>query len=207
MKLQDLSGQRFGRLVVIERAENVGKRTMWKCKCDCGSICIKEAHSLKIGETQSCGCLQKQVVSYTSRTHGFSKEPLYRIWLKMKERCYNPHNKSYKDYGGRGITICSSWLSDYTSFREWALENGYQKGLEIDRIDNDSEYSPINCRWANRKIQANNRRTNRFLDFNGQRKTIAQWSDISGISQSLIKARIDKLGWSITKALSTPPRG
>lgn len=205
-RLQDLTGKRFGRLVVLERAESVNGRTMWKCKCDCGVECVKESYSLKIGDTRSCGCLHKDIIKITSKKHGLSKHPLYKRYLKIKERCYNPNNKSYKDYGGRGIKMCDEWLNDFVAFYNWAMENGYEKGLEIDRIDNNKGYSPDNCRFVDRTIQANNRRTSHYLTLNGQTKTIANWSKEIHIDHSVIEQRVNKLGWSDEKALTTPVR-
>ena len=205
-RLVDLTGQKFGRLTVIKRAENVKKKTMWRCVCECGNEKIVEARSLKIGETRSCGCLHRDTIKITSATHGLSNTPLYRVYRHIKSRCYNKNDKSYKDYGGRGIGICEEWLEDFAKFYQWSLENGYQKGLEIDRIDNDKDYSPDNCRWTNRTVQANNRRTNRHLTCRGKTLTVAEWSRISGVSQSLIWTRVYKLGWSVEDAIFSLPK-
>ena len=148
-------------------------------------------------------------------THGGAPkgnwERLYGIYAGIKSRCYNPNRKKYEIYGGRGIKVCDEWLgrNGYANFRKWALANGYDENAPkyqctIDRIDNDGDYSPENCRWIDCKKQANNRRSNRMITFNGETKTIAQWGEATGILEDTIKARIDYYGWSTEKALTTP---
>lgn len=138
--------------------------------------------------------------------HGYSdKERLYAIWLRMRQRCNSPSDQKYSYYGGRGIRVCKEWNSDYSSFRSWALENGYSEGLTLDRIDNDGDYHPDNCRWATRKEQANNRRSNHVLTLNGETKTLSEWMDATGINSLTILRRI-RSGWSVEDALTTPVR-
>ena len=138
--------------------------------------------------------------------HGDSnKERLYTIWLRMRQRCNSPSDHAYSDYGGRGISVCCEWDADYGAFKEWALANGYSEKLTLDREDNDGDYCPENCRWATRKQQANNRRTNHLLTFGGKTLTLSEWGDVTGINNLTILRRI-RHGWSVEDALTTPVR-
>lgn len=153
-KLIDLTGQRFGRLVVLERHD--AKR--WKCICDCGNATYSDGYQLRKGITQSCGCYHKEFCGDAHRIHGYCGTRLYRIYYKMKERCYNPLNDNYKYYGALGITICDEWLNNFQAFADWAMANGYSDNLTIDRKDNTQGYCPENCRWITIQEQQRNRR-------------------------------------------------
>ena len=203
MKLENLTGKRFGRLTVLERAPSVNKRTMWLCQCDCGNKKVVEAYTLKIGESKSCGCLRKEAGKYTS-THGMSKHPLYKKYMKMVSRCECEHNKDYENYGGRGIKVCDEWRNDFMAFYDWSLKNGYKEELTIARIDNDRDYSPDNCRYVTKLRQNNNRRSNRFLEYNGEIMTMADWGRKMGIDPRVIEHRLNRSGWPVGKALTTP---
>ena len=197
----DLTGQRFGRLTVIERAENIGKKTMWKCRCDCGNEKIIRADDLKSGRSKSCGCYNKEKTIISHTTHRGTGTRLYSIWSLMKDRCTNKNNKGYKYYGGRGITVCDEWMHDFQAFYDWSMSNGYADDLTIDRIDNDGNYEPSNCRWATQKEQQNNRRNNHLLTYNGKTYTIAELSELFGIDKDVFRIRINN-NWSIERALT-----
>lgn len=203
-KMIDLTGQRFGRLTVLGRAENKGLATMWECLCDCGNLKFIASSSLRNGITKSCGCLQREMVSTTMMTHGKSKTSLYNKWHGIKQRCENQNNSCFKDYGGRGIKLCDEW-QNFDSFQEWALENGYQDELTIERINNNGNYEPGNCKWVTRKEQGNNKRNNRLLSYKGETKTMHQWSEESGVNYNTLYTRLQN-GWSVEKALTTPTK-
>ena len=156
---QDLTGKRFGRLTVLEFVPNDKPHSYWKCQCDCGNITAIKGKNLKSGNSASCGCLRSQMISRRMARHGFRTTRIYRIHADMKARCYNKKHRQYDDYGGRGIKICSEWNNDFQSFYDWAMANGYDDTLTIDRIDVNGNYEPSNCRWVDIYVQANNKRT------------------------------------------------
>jgi len=198
---KDLSGQRFGRLAVIERAGNIGEHPVkWLCKCDCGNEKAIDGNSLRMGKTKSCGCFLSETVRKRKMVHGFYGERLYNIWQHMKDRCYYPRNDNYKNYGGRGISVCDEWKENYSAFKEWALNNGYSDSLTIDRKNNDGNYEPGNCRWATIDTQSNNKQNTVYITINGETHNLKEWSELSNIPRIIIYGRF-KRGWSEDRLL------
>lgn len=180
---KDLTGQRFGRLTVLEFVPTKDKYSHWKCKCDCGNITFVSGVNLTSGGTTSCGCKKGHY------THGLSNTRLYKIWADMKKRCYNPNQIHFKDYGGRGIIVCVAWKDDFQAFYNWAMSNGYDDNLTIDRINNDGNYEPSNCRWADAKTQRRNMRTNTVVNHNGKKMCLAEVAELCGTTQHVIAQR------------------
>jgi hypothetical protein len=197
-KIIDITGKRYGRLVALR--ENPGNQKQWICKCDCGNTHIVTKGHLKDGHVKSCGCLLKEGASHP--THGLSQTRIYSVWHQMIYRCENPKSISYPYYGSRGITVCDEW-HDVKLFNKWAMANGYEDKLTIDRIDSDGNYEPSNCRWKTIIEQNNNLRSNHVITINGQSKTMAMWSKEYGIKQSAIYERLQH-GWSEKDAISMP---
>lgn len=197
-KCENLIGERFGHWVVIARSENSAYGSArWKCSCDCGTTRVIGAQPLKSGKSKSCGCHKNDY----NRKHGGKGTKLYEVWRSMRYRCENPNNQAYPMYGARGIRVCAEW-KDFASFREWALSNGYENGLSIDRIDVNGNYEPSNCRWTDCKTQMNNRRNTPHFEYGGKSMTISEWSQALGIPRSTILNRL-KRGWSFDKAINT----
>lgn len=200
-KIKDISGQKFGRLNVIKYAYTDKRHTaIWQCKCDCGNIVEVRGDALRNGTIQSCGCLQEDRRKEALTKHGQSRSKLYKVYHSMKGRCYNKNNREYHNYGARGIAVYSEWLSSYETFYDWAIENGYQDGLTIDRIDVNKGYEPDNCRWVNNKTQQNNKRNNIYLTCNNKTQTLMQWANELNLTYSCIHNRYER-GWNIKEIL------
>jgi len=212
-KFRDLTGERFGGLTVVSRTENVRRangrtRTAWNCICDCGNTCVVNADNLTRGMQVSCGCYQKVAARNANLKHDRTNTRLYNVWSAMKSRCSNPNVPTYNLYGGRGIRVCDDWLHDFNAFQKWAFENGYDESAPrgqctIDRIDCDGDYSPENCRIISQQAQMNNVRYNRKFTYNSETHTAAEWGRIMNIDPLKILNRVDKLGWTIERALTT----
>ena len=219
----DLTGNRFGRLIVLEHIgykcfPSGGRHLLWKCKCDCGNFTNVTTEKLKSCSTRSCGCLAREIRSKrkgqnaTNYKNGITFTRLGYIYLGIKQRCYNPNNQNYHNYGGRGITMCDEWLGEhgFENFRNWCIKNGFKEKSNrgectIDRIDVNGNYEPSNCRWVDITVQARNRRDCVYIEYMGERKTISEWSEITGIKDSTIRNRLNR-GWDIDKALSVKSR-
>lgn len=197
----DLIGKKFGRLTVVSEIGygNGYHGVVWHCKCDCGNEVDVIGYNLREGLSLSCGCYAKEVASIRNKTHGDSKSRLYRIWRGMKTRCYNSSEPGYKYYGARGIYVCDEWNNSYEAFQEWALNNGYDKKLSIDRIDTNGPYSPENCRWATAQQQNNNKRSNVLITYQGETHTafvelpLPRESVKAGAIQSVSKYQSEKV--------------
>lgn len=201
---KDLTGQRFERLVALDRAPTVEKRAMWRCKCDCGNEKVVWQYLLTTGGVRSCGCIRHEINKRgRNHKHDMKGTTEFRIWVQMRYRCRNPRYRFFKDYGGRGIKVCARWDSD---FRNFFADMGPRPSLEytLDRIDNDGDYEPGNCRWATRIIQQTNRRKARLFSAFGKSQTASEWGRQTGLSRNLIFMRIAKYGWPVERAVSEP---
>lgn len=196
MKLIDLTGKRFGKLVVIRRGENRGPAARWVCQCDCGNTAIVWGSALRNGLTNSCKC-QMNVKCFK---HGKARSKTWRAWNDMKQRCLNPRNSQYIRYGGRGVTICVRW-HNFINFLNDLGESPPKAYL--DRIDNNGNYEPSNCRWATPRESGNNRSTNRFITYKGKTKTIAEWTHYFNFKIDHIRSRL-RMGWSVRDTIEIP---
>lgn len=206
-KFKNLAGQKFGRLTAV-LPEMKKDRVYWVCKCDCGNSTLVSASNLTTGQVRSCGCLKREfasaVASARNKTHGMFGSRLYKIWSGMVCRCENAKHPYYERYGGRGIRICDEWRNDNSSFFEWALENGYRDGLTIDRISNDGDYEPGNCRFVSVKQQQLNKSSNTIVSVGGLDLPITEMCEVLNMSYPTVAGRI-KRGWSLMDALTIPP--
>lgn len=204
---ENLTGKTFGRLTVIEHLGN----NIWECECACGTRKIISRHNLISGHIKSCGCSRKgQKHDWHKTKHGMIGTRIYTVWLNMKRRCTNPDYKNYKNYGGRGITVCEEW-QEFEPFYEWAMENGYKEEilpngknrLTLDRINTNGNYEPSNCRWVDVKVQANNTTQNHIIEYKGKTYTLTQLCEEFNLSIHCISWRL-RNGWGIEEAIETP---
>jgi hypothetical protein len=196
--LIDLVGKKFGRLIVLERIDDInGKPTRWLCRCNCNKKITVLGYNLKNGNTKSCGCLK---IRHGHRTITITS-PTYQSWRDMIQRCTNLKYKQYHYYGGRGITVCKKWRNSFEIFLEDMGET--PKGCQIDRINNDGNYCKENCRWITPKKQARNRRNNLYKTYKGKTQLVIEWAEEYNIPYGVLSIRLYKLGWSMEKALIT----
>jgi len=197
----DLTGNKYNFLTVISRAESKNGKAYWNCICDCGNTTVVSGSNLKTGGVKSCGCLSSRL--HPIIKHGESGTTLYHTWCGIIARCENPNHPHYKDYGGRGIKVCDEW-HEYLNFKDWVNSTRKDESLTIDRIDTNGNYCPENCRWATKKEQANNRRSNLLFTYNNETHNLSEWCEILGLNYYNVHNRIYKLKWTFEKAISTP---
>ena len=199
----DLTGMKFTYLTVLEKDLSKKNGTYWICMCDCGNIKSVRSDHLRKNLVKSCGCYNSKVSSENHSTHHNTRTRLYTIWSSMKGRCNNPNNDAYPNYGGRGIKVCDEWNDSYESFKNWADSSGYTEELTIDRIDNDGNYCPENCKWSTYSEQANNRRSSNVIYIGLSKGTLSQWLSVYGMPRGVFYSRINA-GWSVESAITTP---
>lgn len=190
MKRLDLVGQRFGRLLVLEFAGISNHSTLWKCRCDCGTVRNFFGKAIK-KTTKSCGCVGFEKLSKRMKTHGLTGTVEYAIWSGIKARCYNKKVKKYPEYGGRGITVCDEWKYSFETFLADMGERPFPTA-SIERIDNNLSYCKGNCKWATNKEQAGNRRSSKLLTYNGETKILEDWANILGVDHAGINFHLNK---------------
>lgn len=211
----DLTGKVFGRLTVVALGpgglnSEGGKIVNWWCQCSCGRedliLCLPA--SLKSGHTKSCGCYKNEKTSERALRHGLHKHPLFKVWSAIQQRCTNPKTVNYKNYGGRGIDLCKEWRLDFKTFYDWSMANGWEKGLQIDRINNDGNYEPGNCRWVTAsQNMRNTSRSTKFMVYGQELNFIDIYKNYapSWLSFSTFRARVKDRGVGIYEALYSRP--
>lgn len=211
MKIKDMTGMRFGKLIVLNISHS-DNGIYWKCECDCGEFFIVKGHSLRIGSTKSCGCGSLEAAMNNLEKSWVNNKLPFPYTRKLKDayknmisRCYDYRNKRYDCYGGRGIRVCKKWLNNHILFYQWMTDNGYKPGLSIDRKNNDGNYSPSNCRIVNNYVQANNTRHNRLLTWKNKTKTVSQWARDIGVNPRALQHRVDR-NWTLDRIFNQPFR-
>ena len=207
---KDLIGQKFGRLTVIGKVPKEKRKNpqyAWMCKCDCGNEVISTANKLTHSIQVSCGCQKAERISNLNRKYKNTNKHLYSVYKAMINRCVDEKDPSYKNYGGRGITVCDEWLNDFDAFSEWALLNGYvmdapQGQYTLDRVDNNKNYSPDNCRWVAMSVQQNNKRTCRYIEYCGETHTIAEWARIFGYKYNYLYNHLIYMGETLDEIIN-----
>lgn len=187
---KEFIGKKFSKLTITSvfiEFKNGKNRRMAKCSCDCGETCAKNLYNVLYGTTTSCGCKKRG-----TRKHGLSEHTLYKVWVSMKDRCYNPSNASYHRYGKRGIKLCKEWRHNPEAFIEWSINNGWKKGLTIERRNNDGDYDPNNCSFIPKSEQTKNFCRNVFIEYNGEVKHMSEWARVFKTDAASIRYRWDK---------------
>lgn len=201
MKLLELTGLRFGRLIAKEYVGN----SNWLCACDCGNSTVVQGADLKAGKTRSCWCFRRESVKARATTHGLRRTQEYELWLAMKKRCSWKKHAGYAIYGGRGIRVCKKWINNFPAFlKDMGLRPTPKH--TVDRKNSDGNYTPSNCRWATTKEQNRNRRNAIFLTWRGEKKLLIEWAESLGFSYETLYNRLKCYGWTVGRALSTPVR-
>lgn len=209
---KDIAGKKFNSLTAIKfeynRQSPSRKTAYWSFRCDCGKIIIRARGDVVRNKIKSCGCKHKEYMLLSKKYNGLSSLEcrLYSIWHDIHRRCYNKKRKEYPNYGGRGIKVCDEWKDNLYSFIEWAKNNGYKPDLTIDRIDVNRDYSPDNCRWVDRKIQANNKTNNHYLTYKGKTQSMADWCRELNLNYFLVRSRINNYKWSVEDAFEKRTR-
>lgn len=198
-KPMDITNHKYGRLTAIRYLESRNKNAYWLFKCDCGNEKVTSTHSVRSGNTLSCGCIHREQLVERNHKHGLRSIPEYSIWLVMKDRCLNKENKDFHHYGGRGITIHQSWIDSFEQFyKDVGPRPG--KGFTIDRTENSKGYEPGNCKWVTQKEQCRNKRNNRYIEMNGEIKSLAEWVEIHNVDYGSVHRRLSK-GMSLEDAI------
>lgn len=208
-RAKDVTGQRFGRLVALRPVDRSSDgKIMWLCRCDCGNLTTVRSTHLAAGKTLSCRCLANELARQRETTHGLRNHRVYSIWHHALDRCINPNDAAYPDYGGRGITMLDEWRRDFQAFYDYVTRLPHYEELDrtLDRIDNSLGYQPNNLRWATPVEQSRNRRYNRLLTFDGRTQCLSAWAEEARMPISRLTQRL-RLGWPLEKALNTPKRG
>jgi len=199
---EEIIQTKYGRLTIIEDLGKVDYRRLVVVRCECGVIKTVSFNGLRMGHTKSCGCYNSDSASERKTTHGLSKHPLFTIWSNMRQRCHVLSHKQYIDYGGRGISVCDEWNADFLSFYQWAISSGWEKGLTVDRENNDGNYDPNNCRIATNTIQQRNKRTNILYTPNGETKCLSEWCEYFHLKYKIVHQRINRDNYSFEEAIS-----
>ena len=213
-RMKDITGRRYGRLVVIEFEYKYKNQSFWLCQCDCGKLIVTRINALNMGRTTSCGCYKFEKASESAKArnfkHGLTSETnvecreLFHTWNNMRQRCSNSNRPDYRWYGGKRVKVCPEWSENFKSFYDWACENGWESGLTLDRIDPNGDYCPENCRWTTWQVQQNNTTRNHMVEYQGKSQSLADWCRELNLPYRTIRSRLNLLKWDAIKAFETP---